>query len=141
MKLADELAGIFAWLVQGCLQWQRESLKVPLEVREATQEYKSQTDILPQFLKDCCLVDITKKVPSRELYEAYRGWAANNADEVLTQKAFGSYLKTAGYKPAKSNGVRYWKGLELKKGENNDSSAENPKEAISEPNSLFPMTE
>jgi len=141
MKLADELEGIFSWLVQGCLQWQRESLKVPLEVRVATQEYRSQTDILPQFLKDCCLVDITKKVPSRELYEAYRGWAANNADEVLTQKAFGSYLKTAGYKPAKSNGVRYWKGLELKKGENNDSSAENPKEAISEPNSLFPMTE
>ncbi len=113
-KLEQELPGILAWLVKGCLKWQKEGLEFPPEVREATQEYRSETDILPQFLADSCTLDKAARVPSRNLYEAYKSWAVENTDEILTPKAFGLMLKTAGFKASKSNSVRYWNGLRLK---------------------------
>jgi putative DNA primase/helicase len=113
-KLEQELPGILAWLVKGCLKWQKEGLMVPPEVKEATQEYRAETDILPQFLADSCTLDKAARVPSRNLYEAYKSWAVENTDEVLTPKAFGLMLKTAGYKASKSDSVRYWTALRLK---------------------------
>jgi putative DNA primase/helicase len=91
-RLEQELPGILAWLVKGCLKWQKEGLMVPPEVREATQEYRSETDILPQFLADSCTRDKEGRVASRNLYEAYKSWAVENTDEILTPKAFGLML-------------------------------------------------
>src|SRR5690606_27269542 len=39
-KLRPELAGIVAWLVRGCIEWQREGLGQPDEVTAATAEYR-----------------------------------------------------------------------------------------------------
>ncbi len=113
-KLEQELPGILTWLVKGCLKWKKEGLMVPSEVREATHEYRSETDILPQFLADSCTFDKAARAPSRNLYEAYKSWAVENTDEILTPKGFGILLKTAGFKASKSNSVRYWNGLQLR---------------------------
>lgn len=114
LKLNTELPGILAWLVEGCLKWQKDGLRVPVKVKEATEEYREEADFLGQFLEDCCRVNKESKVRSKELYEAYRCWAVENRDEILTKKAFGSHLKTAGFKASKSNSARYWNGLQLK---------------------------
>ena len=39
-KLRAEYSGILAWAIQGCLDWQREGLKPPAAVREATTAYR-----------------------------------------------------------------------------------------------------
>jgi hypothetical protein len=59
--------------------------------------------------------DKEARIPSRKLYEDFKSWAAENMDEIPTAKAFGLALKTAGFKPSKSNRVRYWNGLRLKR--------------------------
>ena len=48
-KLKDEWPGILAWMVQGCLDWNREGLTEPAAVMEATQEYREQEDLLAAF--------------------------------------------------------------------------------------------
>ncbi|MFZ4438579.1 MAG: DNA primase family protein [Syntrophales bacterium] len=114
VKLAEEAPGILAWLVRGCIDWQRDGLLIPTEVKVATERYKSESDILPQFLADSAALEKTSRVTSKVLYEAYRGWAAENTDDILKQKAFGVLLKVAGFRPSKSDGVRFWNGLRLK---------------------------
>ena len=67
-KLEQELPGILSWLVKGCLKWQKEGLMVPPEVRDATQEYRAETDFLPQFLADSCTLDKEARITSRNLF-------------------------------------------------------------------------
>jgi putative DNA primase/helicase len=40
-KLKEEWPGILAWLIKGCLEWQREGLRPPRAVLEATEAYLS----------------------------------------------------------------------------------------------------
>ena len=39
-KLKDELPGILAWAVEGCLEWQQYGLGMPEEVKQAVKEYR-----------------------------------------------------------------------------------------------------
>jgi len=51
-KLRAEAQGILAWLVQGCLEWQKRGLApVPECIRQATGEYRKQTDPIMSFLE------------------------------------------------------------------------------------------
>ena len=38
-KLKAEWSGILAWMIEGCLAWQRYGLNSPIAVREATEQY------------------------------------------------------------------------------------------------------
>jgi putative DNA primase/helicase len=51
-KLKAEGAGILAWMVRGCLEWQKRGLDMPDEVRQATEEYRENEDILGRFIKE-----------------------------------------------------------------------------------------
>src|SRR5262249_22300760 len=44
-KLRAELPGILAWMVRGCLEWQRDGLGLPAVVKAATEEYRSEEDM------------------------------------------------------------------------------------------------
>ena len=55
-RLQAEAAGILAWAVQGCLEWQRRGLSAPAVVDEATHAYRKESDTLGNFLEECCEV-------------------------------------------------------------------------------------
>ena len=44
-------------MVQGCLEWQKDGLNIPPEVSVATEDYRQETDIIPQFLADRCILE------------------------------------------------------------------------------------
>ena len=48
-KLRAEYPGILAWAVRGCLDWQRHGLGIPEEIKHATQNYRSEMDIIGTF--------------------------------------------------------------------------------------------
>lgn len=52
-RLREEWSGILRWAVEGCLAWQRDGLKAPPEVEQATEEYKDEQDRTAEFLGDC----------------------------------------------------------------------------------------
>jgi len=114
-KLQDELPGILAWAVQGCLEWQKEGLEVPEEVFEATREYKDEMDIISDFITDCCIEDKGYTVLSKDLYNAYKTWCEENGEYPLKKNTFSRRLGEKGYSQCRmgSSGAKGRKGLKL----------------------------
>jgi putative DNA primase/helicase len=114
-KLLAEASGILNWALEGCLAWQREGLEVPDEVRQATESYRAEMDVLAAFLDDRCILDPNTRVTSKELYQAYMSWCRDCGEEPLSQRAFGRALSERGFTPAKlTGGTRGWVGIALK---------------------------
>ncbi len=113
-KLRDELPGILAWAVQGCLAWQREGLQTPPAVRVATDAYREESDVIGPFITERCLLRPTASALSSEIYQAYLGWCEENRERPLTQRTFGARLSERGLENRKTtNGKRGWVGIGL----------------------------
>jgi putative DNA primase/helicase len=117
-KLAAEATGILAWLVQGCLDWQRnKGLTPPQAVVKATESYRSEMDILGDFVEDCCVLAPGAQVTVREIYDAYLKWADDNGEkERLSKTMFTLRLTERGIARARlgPKQVRGYQGIGLK---------------------------
>lgn len=116
-KLKAELPGILAWAVKGCLDWQEQGLGVPEKVRSATAAFRDEMDVLGGFLTDLCAVEADATGKSAELYAAYKKWAEENGERVMSQKSLAMRLVERGFEPCKGAlGARCWRGLRLRVG-------------------------
>lgn len=94
--LLGEAAGILAWVVDGCVRWQREGLDAPAVVSHATDEYREDSDPLADFLDTACEVVELSEVGASDLYKHYGRWAdtAGLSDrERLTAQRFYVRMK------------------------------------------------
>jgi hypothetical protein len=106
-KLRAEYPGILAWLVRGCLDWQRDGLALPDAVRVATQEYREGEDLVAQWLEEGCLTGDSYRAKATPLYESFRRWCEANGEDAPKQKGFGDELTRRGYRRDRSNGIWY----------------------------------
>jgi putative DNA primase/helicase len=114
-KLSNELPGILAWAVNGCLAWQKERLPAPEAVRLATAAYKNESDIIGAFLDDACTLDPNANVLVASLYDAYVAWCQRSGEREWSKKAFGIAMQERGFEQHKgTHGIRLWIGLSLK---------------------------
>jgi putative DNA primase/helicase len=123
-KLKKEQSGILAWLVAGCLDWQRHGLGEPDEVRQATTAYQAEQDVVQGFIDECCQVHPEAKANSSGLLTAYLAWSG---DKLMTAPAFRKRMKDKGFESKEGTGGRYfWHGLQLKQAteEGGDSGGE-----------------
>ena len=95
-KLASEAAGILAWAVRGCLEWQRIGLQAPAEVLAATAEYRADSDTLGQFLSDCTVRVEGARTKAGVLYAAYQKWAAASGVPPINLSQFGAAITERG---------------------------------------------
>jgi putative DNA primase/helicase len=114
-KLRAELPGILAWAVEGCLEWRRDGLKAPDEVRKATGNYRAEMDVIGAFLKDCCEEEPEHDVAAKDLYTRYKSWCDENGETTEKQRTFGSKLSERGYERYRGgvSGGHRWRGLTL----------------------------
>lgn len=96
-KLRAELSGVLAWIVRGCIAWQREGLRAPDEVRRATAEYRAEMDTLAAFLADRCVVREGVWSLADKLYQRYAMWCDANGERQEAQKAFVARLSERGF--------------------------------------------
>jgi len=105
----EEMAGIFSWAVEGCMEWQDHGLGVAEEVTKATAEYRYEMDNIGRFIEECCEVGEYFRTPSSELYEAYKAWAEDVGVDVLNLQNFGRRLKELGFDAQRDKtGKRKW---------------------------------
>ena len=88
----QELPGILAWAVQGCLEWQRDGLGEAEAVEQATRQYRQDEDVLGAFLAECCeLGGEARAADFRAAYEDFcrdlGGEAAQCADARQATRA------------------------------------------------------
>jgi putative DNA primase/helicase len=81
-RLRDEAAGILARAVRGCLAWQREGLKRPKPVQDATNAYRAESMPLARFLDECCVIQDNASATFGELFKAYVRWCGGNAKRM-----------------------------------------------------------
>jgi P4 family phage/plasmid primase-like protien len=96
-KLKGELPGILAWLVSGCLAWQRHGLEEPEEVTSATSEYRSEMDTLGDFLEERCVTGLNAEATSKELWSEWQDWAEETGEKAGSRQAFGRKLAERGF--------------------------------------------
>jgi putative DNA primase/helicase len=113
-KLNEELPGILAWAVRGCLEWQGKGIGFPPEVINATKEYQVDVDALGAFIEDCCIVGPTLRGKPAQLYDAYDAWCRMNNEHAVSKKMFGMKLKDRGFTAGKTDSDRWWGGVGLK---------------------------
>lgn len=125
-RLESESAGILAWMVAGCLAWQRHGENTPEAVLVATSEYQQEEDIVRRFVTDRCVTD-HPDLESRAstLYAAYCDWMEKTGEgHPVTQNSFGRRLAELGYERFRSNGPCY-RGIALNPGTGSTSRTEN----------------
>ncbi|WP_051084504.1 phage/plasmid primase, P4 family [Gracilibacillus lacisalsi] len=114
-KLHDELPGILKWAVDGCLKWQQEGLGEPEEVKNATDEYKEEMDLLASFLSECCVINSEAKVQANELHKEYLTWAESVGEYPMKKRSFNNRLVMKGFQKRKSTGNKlYFFGIGLR---------------------------
>jgi len=86
-KLAEELPGILAWAVRGCMEWREQGLGVPPEIRAATASYKDEMDLFGGFIEEVCVAEPRAMITAKELYAVYQSWAEANGEKPRSQKA------------------------------------------------------
>jgi len=118
-KLRGELAGVFAWMVEGCLEWQEHGLEEPQTVTEATKQYRAEMDTLAAFIEDRCVLRPGAVAPATPLYKQYQMWCDDAGERPETQKMFGMRLSERGFDGTKiSRGPhkdrRGWLGIGIR---------------------------
>jgi putative DNA primase/helicase len=108
-KLRAERAGILAWLVRGCLHWQRQGLGLPHKVAVETKKYRDEEDVLARWIEETCQTGSTDyRQRSAQLYGSYKDWCERSGETyVMSQKLFGPALEEKGFGKKTSDGVWY----------------------------------
>jgi putative DNA primase/helicase len=115
--LREELPGVLAWAVLGCVEWGQHGLGTSAAVERATSEYRAETDIIDRFFDDVCVFGPEHRVSLKGLFEAWESWCHENGEESGKQTGFTRVMKDRGkvknFADSKSNGVRIWRGIGL----------------------------
>jgi putative DNA primase/helicase len=118
-KLALERAGILAWAIKGCLEWQRIGLAPPAAVRDATTAYLADEDAIAIWIADCC--DRRGEHGTAALFGSWLIWCERAGEVPGNQKAFVQALENHGFERARigSNQIRGFRGLCLRTANSN----------------------
>jgi putative DNA primase/helicase len=92
-KLKAEWPGILRWATEGCLQWQRQRLKPPAAVVEATRDYLSAEDNVRNWIEDSCTVAASEWEASGALFASWKKWAEASGVIVGTERSLVQAIK------------------------------------------------
>ncbi len=93
--LWEERAGIFAWLVEGCLEYLEFGLGVPDAVRAATEEYRKDSDPLRVFLTEDCTwsADPGAFTSGRDLADGFNAFLLGRGESVWGRRTVANQIK------------------------------------------------
>jgi putative DNA primase/helicase len=113
-KLQAEASGILNRLLDGLRDWLDHRLVLPTEVKESTERYRSESDVLGRFLADCTVAGDPEKdrVQSHIMHELFVAWARANGEREWTNNGLGRAMHDRGCRSRHSNGS-FWLGLKL----------------------------
>lgn len=115
-KLLAERDGIFAWLMRGLIDWKKNGLIEPEDVRLATSEYRDDSDTIGRFLRQTCQTgEDTRQRPWRvrkgDLFELYQAWCHQTGGYEMAERAFSKEMSAKRFKEKHSNGA-WWVGIQ-----------------------------
>jgi P4 family phage/plasmid primase-like protien len=112
-KLKLEAPHILAWMVEGCIDWQKVGLSgVPKKVGNATKDYRTEQDVIGEWLTDNCEFGEGKEATATALYNCYKTWALENGLRPVSNVTLGRRLaERGGLEKKRSNSGSIWSGI------------------------------
>jgi len=107
--LKAEASGILRWCVAGALAYQREGLNPPGAVKAARDEYRTDMDLLAEWLAECCEVGPNHRATTGELWASWEAFAKARGEIkfISSAKALGRRLQSRGFEAFRDTaGVR-----------------------------------
>lgn len=112
-KLKGELAGVLNWCVEGYQQWRENGLMEPQLVADQRNEYRSEMDIIYQFVSEKCVVNPLAEVRANDIWQSFREWVKEgNQYDGMSKTKFGMELSKQ-YKKVKKKDATYYQGITL----------------------------
>lgn len=111
-KLLREAPAILNWMAEGAYMWMREGLELPDKLKDAGQTYRTEMDVVEQFIQEKCKRSEGVRETGKALYEEYKKWADENNEYKMDKNKFGKKLKEKFRSKKMNNGVNYL-GIEL----------------------------
>jgi P4 family phage/plasmid primase-like protien len=129
-KLRAEAGPILAWMIAGCLAWQREGLIPPPRVTAATTEYFEDEDAVGRWIAERCELVPTGHATTAGLFYDWQDWCYRLGEDAGSQKSFSQLLKNRGFRRWREPGTRRmgFRGIVLRPTEV-DFESELPNEA------------
>ncbi len=115
-KLKKEHPAILRWMIEGCLEWQKQGLNPPLGVLAASQDYLAEEDVIGQWLEECCELNGNYMILVKEAYASWKQWAEEAGAPAYSAKRFSKMLTERGHERWDSHGKRYFLGLRVRDG-------------------------
>ena len=113
-KLRAEAPHILAWMIEGCLAWQEKGLSdIPTTIKQATDEYKTDQDIIGQWITDCCVIAPHEECEITILYYNYSNWCKENGSRASSSRVLSRRLSERGFNTRASNSKTYKTGLTI----------------------------
>lgn len=96
-KLRDknELSGILNWCIEGLKLYRHEGLEPPQSVKAATESYRSDSDKIGNFIKEC-LVKTGNNSKAKDIYDKYTEWCDDNGYGCENKGNFFAEMKNKG---------------------------------------------
>ncbi len=117
-RLAKEKEAILAWLVRGCLLWQKQGLNPPDKIKADVDELRKDEDVLGQFIEQrCtrCTDDPHAEILLKQFYSLFHEWhVENHGDYVPSRKRVAADLVKRGYRKDNKGGNICIYGLQIK---------------------------
>jgi putative DNA primase/helicase len=106
-KLKEESSQILRWLVEGCLRYQAEGLKMPESMRQARDEYIKEVDVLGHFIEESCTVKDGLEIKASDLFLHYQQWCEPSGHKPMNSTVFGKKIKKRFKEKRKRDGLYY----------------------------------
>ena len=119
MLVAEELEGILAWAVEGCLEWQKVGMDTPTCVSAATGDYRAEQDAYGPFFEDRCTLgpgSLYKATPTAIL-TAMKSWCEESGVTCPTAKGLATLLRTKGIRQERERNAgrgKFYVGIAIK---------------------------
>ncbi|WP_442753854.1 phage/plasmid primase, P4 family [Methylocystis sp. JAN1] len=112
-KFRAEWPAILAWMIEGCLEWQRVGLQQPQAVREATAAYLEAEDAIAAWIDDKCERDPKAWASRAALFASWNAWACSAGEPAGSMKGFIEKLETRGFHQHRKPHGRGFYGLHV----------------------------
>ena len=118
-KLRAEMSGVLTMLVQSALQYQKHGIRPPKSVQDARDSYRNQSDLLAEWMDECCIVDSTSECYAKDLWISWEMFAKSRGllNYIKSSVALGRRLDAKFPTRKGTGGARMRVGIALKGGE------------------------
>lgn len=96
-KLQAEGSGILNWALAGFRDWKRSGLRVPASITQSTAAYRSEEDVVGEWIADCCQTSPACSSLTTAIYASYHSWAVTRGYIPLANHRLLKRLKERGF--------------------------------------------